>query len=89
MPIKQIDGKISGSISSPPSMSGSLSRNGNLSGNISMPDGGEKNYERLSHKPRINGVELIGDKSIEEIGVETMTNMEIKSIFDNVFKGGL
>ena len=88
MPIKQIDGKITGSISAPASMRGSLSRNGTLGGNISLPDGGEKNYERLSNKPHINGVELIGDKSIEALGVETLTNMEIKTIFDNVFKGG-
>lgn len=50
--------------------------------------GGSSDYENLANKPKINGVTLIGDKSIEELGVETMTNLEIKSIFDNVFKGG-
>jgi len=50
---------------------------------------GASDYELLAHKPHINGVELIGDKSIEALGVETLTNMEIKSIFDNVFKGGI
>ena len=78
MPISRIDGKITGSIS--PTFS--------MGGNVSLPDGGEKNYDRLSNKPRINGEDLIGDKSFEALGVVTMTNMEIKSIFDSVFKGG-
>lgn len=82
----QIDGKITGSISAPAGLRGSLSSQGTLNGGLSLPLGGEQNYERLSHKPHINGEELIGDKSIEELGVATLTNLEIKSIFDTVFK---
>lgn len=46
------------------------------------------NYEELYNKPRINEVELIGNKSFEDLGDKTLTNIEIKSIFDRVFKGG-
>jgi len=85
--LRQISGKLTGSLSAPASMCGELSQQKTLTGGISLPDGGEKNYERLSNKPQINGVELVGDKNIEQLGVTTMTNIEIKSIFDNVFKG--
>ena len=43
-------------------------------------------YPDLTDKPSINGVTLIYDKSFEELGVETLTNLEIKSIFDRVFR---
>ncbi|MCM1324144.1 MAG: hypothetical protein NC218_08275 [Acetobacter sp.] len=34
--------------------------------------GGTSNYEQLTNKPQINGVELVGDKSDEELGVERL-----------------
>lgn len=46
------------------------------------------NYEDLYNKPSINEVELIGNKTFDELGDHTLTNKEIKSIFDRVFKGG-
>lgn len=45
------------------------------------------NYEDLYNKPSINGVQLIRDKSFEDLGVDSMSNMEIKQIFNNVFGG--
>ena len=42
-------------------------------------------YEELRGKPAINGVELSGDKSFEELGEFTMTNSEIKDIIDTQF----
>ena len=44
-------------------------------------------YPALSNKPSINGVELVGDKSIEELGVDTLTNLQIQQIFNRVFGG--
>jgi hypothetical protein len=44
-------------------------------------------YNLLQNKPKINGVELVDDKSFEELGVETMTNIEIKAVFDRIFGG--
>lgn len=46
------------------------------------------NYETLINKPRINGVELIGDKTSKELNIretEALTNLEIEQIIQNVF----
>lgn len=44
-------------------------------------------YNHLVNKPRINDVELIHGKSFEELGINPMSNLEIKAIFDRVFGG--
>lgn len=43
------------------------------------------NYDDLINKPQINGVELVGDKSFEDLGDTPLTNLEIKAIFDSIF----
>ena len=43
------------------------------------------NYDDLLNKPQINGVELMGDKSFEDLGDTPLTNLEIKAIFDSIF----
>ena len=69
-------------------LSGTLSRGMALSGNVSAapPLSGdlqksttvvEKDYEKLKNKPSINGVELIANKSFEELGEHVLTNFEI------------
>lgn len=40
-----------------------------LTGDISVPAVGTGDYESVTNKPRINGVELVGDKSLEELGI--------------------
>ena len=45
------------------------------------------NYNDLFNKPSINEVELVGNKSFEELGDSPLTNIEIKSLFDRVFGG--
>lgn len=40
-----------------------------LTGDISVPAVGAGDYESMTNKPRINGVELVGDKSLEELGI--------------------
>lgn len=45
-------------------------------------------YNDLLNKPSINEVELKGNKTFEELGDHVLTNIEIKHIFDRVFKGG-
>lgn len=46
------------------------------------------NYNDLYNKPLINGKVLVGDKSFEELGDHILSNVEIKALFDRVFKGG-
>ena len=43
--------------------------------------GGTTNYELLSNKPKINNVELIGDKTYEDLGFYSITNEEIDSLW--------
>lgn len=42
----------------------------------------ESDYERLDNKPKINGVELIQDKSFEDLGGHALTNSEILELME-------
>lgn len=44
-------------------------------------------YQEIGDKPSVNGVMLYQDKSIEDLGVKTMTNQEILDIFNRVIGG--
>ena len=71
MGIKGVDGTISGRIvNSTPSISGKLS---------AMPTSGG-DYNKLVNHPSIEKHVLIGDSTIEQIGVGTMTVQEIEKI---------
>lgn len=66
------------------SMSGSLSAETSMSGTLKMADRViEKDYEKLVNKPSINGVELIQDKSFEDLGDHVLTNFEILELMRN------
>lgn len=45
-------------------------------------------YNKLANKPSYNGVIWEGEKSFEDMGDYNLTNLQIKAIFDRVFKGG-
>ena len=42
-------------------------------------------YNKLVHRPSINEVVLVGNKTFEDLGDHNLTNLEIKAIFDRVF----
>ena len=42
----------------------------------------EKDYEKLIKKPRINEVELVGNKTLEELGIEECTSQDIDDMFE-------
>lgn len=46
------------------------------------------NYEKLNHKPQINGVELVGNKTSEELGLgdDYVTRQELKEKMDDMEK---
>lgn len=44
-------------------------------------------YPPLLEKPSVNSIVLLGNKTFEELGDHTLTNIEIKAIFDRVFGG--
>ena len=56
-----------------------------LGNSIPVP---ELDYEKLYNKPRINSVELIGNKSLDDLGIEDtdpLTNFEIEEMLANIF----
>ena len=74
---------LSGSISVS-TMSGSLNADTGMSGTLNMAERVyENDYEKLKNKPSINGVELVQDKSFEELGDHVLTNFEILELMKN------
>lgn len=69
------------------SMTGSVDILGSLSGAPAV-----SNYERLTKKPQINGVELVGNKTFEELGLDkafasTQALQELQKKFDELIDG--
>ena len=69
------------------SMTGSVDILGSLSGAPAV-----SNYERLTMKPQINGVELVGNKTFEELGMDkafasTQALQELQKKFDELIDG--
>lgn len=46
--------------------------------------GAVTSYNKLNDKPQINDVELIGNRSFEELGAESLTNIDIENIINSV-----
>ena len=74
---------LSGNISAA-KMSGSLNADMGMSGDLKMSERVyENDYEKLKNKPSINGVELVQDKSFEDLGDHVLTNFEILELMKN------
>ena len=74
---------LSGNISAV-KMSGSLNTDTGMSGDLKMAERVyENDYEKLKNRPSINGVELVQDKSFEELGDHVLTNFEILELMKN------
>lgn len=43
--------------------------------------GGASDYNDLANKPQIEAVELIGNKTFDELGMNSATNLEIAALF--------
>lgn len=73
--------KINGSIKSTDIIKGNLTNQNNIRGNIVYPNGIEiRDYELLFNKPQIETVELIGNKSFDDLGLSKISVNEINSI---------
>jgi hypothetical protein len=53
---------------------------GEIDTDIEISTGGTNDYNDLINKPSIEGVELVGDKTLEELGVEALTPQEIDEL---------
>ena len=42
--------------------------------------GGTNDYDKLKNKPKINGVELIKNKSFSDLGMNNITNQELEDM---------
>ena len=79
---------LHGSISPIHGLSGSLSKQqGSLTGTLSVPQTTEsRDYNRLTNKPKINSIELVGDKSSEDLFLQSkMEDMSLQEIDDIIF----
>lgn len=72
---------VSGAITPGNTISGVLTVD-RLEGTLTVPSsiGGVKDYEKLTNKPSIETVELIGDKSFEELGLEALSNSDLMEL---------
>lgn len=53
---------------------------GEIDTDIEISTGGTNDYNDLINKPQINGVELTGNKTPEDLGILPLTNAEIDEL---------
>lgn len=51
-----------------------------ISGKAKVIDSISTNYEYLSHKPQIEGIELVGNKTFADLNMNFLTNEELESL---------
>ena len=56
---------------------------------VRVVTGGTRNYNDLNNKPMINGVELNGNKTDEQLNIIAITNEEIERLLKTFAKGGI
>ena len=72
---------VDGDLSPLSSISGDITRSPNINGTITWGNGlGTKDYNKLINKPQIESVELIGDKTFEELGLSALSAADILNI---------
>ena len=80
--------RLTATLTGEATLSAQLNEEATLSARLNVPSSVvSSNYDELTNKPKVNGVELIGDRSFEDLGETTMTNLEIKEAFDREFGG--
>ena len=56
---------------------------GQIDTQIYTPGAGSNDYNELINRPKINGIELIGDKTPEELDIMPLTNAEIDEFMNS------
>ena len=56
---------------------------GEIDTDVEISTGGTNDYNDLFNKPSINGVELVGDKTTEELDIMPLTNAEIDEFMNS------
>lgn len=74
-------GPVSGRLQADGTLRGRLSSGGTLSGGLSQAIiSYSQDYNDLYNKPQINEVELIGNKTFDDLGMSAMSNLDIWEI---------
>lgn len=74
-------GPVSGRLQADGTLRGRLSGGGTLSGGLSQTIiSYSQDYNDLYNKPQINEVELIGNKTFDDLGMSAMSNLDIWEI---------
>lgn len=47
---------------------------------IRVTDSGSSDYNSLVNQPKINEIKLIGNRSLEELGLNSITNIELEEL---------
>ena len=77
---------LSGNISAA-KMSGSLNSSSDMSGSLNMAERVyENDYEKLVNIPKINGVELVGNQSFDDLGMSELTALDVFNILNKVWE---
>lgn len=75
---------LSGELSNNIELYGELGTGIELNGQVDVITSGTYNYEYLYNKPQINSVELIKNKSFEDLGINEITNTELNELFKDL-----
>lgn len=76
---------LNGKLSGRSQLSATLNGKSSIVGRMSLPAERAGDYERLKNLPQINNVTVIGNKSFDEYGLGECTNLDIDSLFKNIF----
>ena len=77
---------LSGNISAA-TMSGNMNADTGMSGMLNMAERVyENDYEKLHNKPKINGVELVGNQSFDDLGMSELTALDVFNILNKVWE---
>ena len=74
---------IDGDITPLSNINGDINSLSNINGNIANGNGrSTRDYNKLINKPQIESIELIGDKTFEELGLSSLEVSDILNILN-------
>lgn len=74
--------ELSGTLSARSQLSGGLSNGRSVVGALQYGSG-SSDYNKLTNKPSIESVPLVGNKTFSELGMSPMTALEIQAILQS------
>lgn len=73
---------IDGVLTPKQNLTGNIEGVSNIDGNVSIPTNvGTSDYNKLKNLPSVENIELRGNKTFAELGLEEVTNQDILDMF--------